>query len=326
MIKKIIRLSTFDNLNFENYMERREQLKKYKKETEKELIWIDIIRDWDDFLENKSKKFKEKLFFGIPDSQRPVIYEKLAGSSYHGSKERETLDAILKNYTENEFTGIIASESKTTSTHCCKNFESNVLELMEKVLRAYSIVDEELGYSAGMNFVANILASIMDGNECFWTFYGVMNGPRTRLREFYLNDSTRLRKCIVVLKFLLRKNECKLMNRLDACKIDFYSFAPQWFKTAFLCYYWSDELSYRIMDLFLYYGDHFLVTFAYVVFKIHRREIMNLPAGVTVSLLSHLDQSKSMTDVDKIFKYVKKNFISSKEFQKISNECEYYCT
>jgi CRISPR/Cas system CSM-associated protein Csm5 (group 7 of RAMP superfamily) len=64
-------------------------------------------------------------------------------------------------------------------------------EMLYNILRAYSIYDDEIGYSQGMGFIAaTIMLHIEDEEMAFWMFVRLMFGPDFNWRLLFHDSNT----------------------------------------------------------------------------------------------------------------------------------------
>lgn len=102
-----------------------------------------------------------------------------------------------------------------------------------RILRAYCVLDREVGYCQGMGFLVAVLLLHMDEAEAFGTFVQMMQGRQFGLRRLYLAGFPLLSDIFVVFKQLMAVFLPELSQHLEDLSIDVAFFASHWFLTLF---------------------------------------------------------------------------------------------
>lgn len=59
-------------------------------------------------------------------------------------------------------------------------------DCLRRVLRAYSLYDEEVGYCQGMGFIVAMFLTYVGEEEAFWMLVKIMKGENFEIRGLYL--------------------------------------------------------------------------------------------------------------------------------------------
>ena len=99
------------------------------------------------------------------------------------------------------------------------------------LLKAYSIIDPNVGYCQGLSFVAGILLMHLEEEESFDAIKYLM--LKTGLRHQYCPEMTALQVQMYQLSRLIHDHHPKLSKKLDSFEMSPTLFAASWFLTLF---------------------------------------------------------------------------------------------
>jgi len=107
--------------------------------------------------------------------------------------------------------------------------------MLKNILEVYSILDEELGYTQGMN---NILALILAGTDCdeiaaFAIFEKIWRGKDLNWRGFYTEDFTSLKNSIKLIMEWINLEVPSLKRKFTAAEFQLDIFLTQPILTLF---------------------------------------------------------------------------------------------
>ncbi|XP_023936957.2 TBC1 domain family member 1 isoform X2 [Bicyclus anynana] len=125
------------------------------------------------------------------------------------------------------------------------------------ILKAYSLLDPDVGYCQGLSFVAGILLLHMDEAEAFILLRHLMF--RRGIRKQYLPDMSALQVQLYQLSRLLRDHEPELHAKLESLDISPALYAAPWMLTLFTSQFPLGFVS-RVFDLI--FLESFNVVFA----------------------------------------------------------------
>ncbi|KAL7551198.1 hypothetical protein ACHAWF_016132 [Thalassiosira exigua] len=147
---------------------------------------------------------------------------------------------------------------------------------LRRVLYAYSIYDNEVGYCQGMNFIAAMFLTFLSEEESFWLLAGefvhllgsfnahnlvcliidstaVMKEEPYAMRDLFVTDMAGVHETLYVSEKLFRKFLPRLMQHFDNQNINIGMFVTQWFMTVFTSTFPFDLVA-RVWDSFLVEG------------------------------------------------------------------------
>ncbi len=144
------------------------------------------------------------------------------------------------------------------------------------VLKAYSIIDKEIGYCQGTNsIVATFLIIINNEEFCFWTFYNFMINNNWRF--FFMNGTPKLLRMIEVMKnnFKDKLNDLYVYFK----KINFDGYLDIIFSHFFLTVFTYNcpiDLSLRILDLFWVYEEKVIINTIINIIYLEKEKIKKM--------------------------------------------------
>ncbi|KAG7264652.1 hypothetical protein CRUP_032059 [Coryphaenoides rupestris] len=125
-------------------------------------------------------------------------------------------------------------------------------EVLFNVMKAYSLVDREVGYCQGSAFIVGLLLMQMPEEEAFCVFVRLMQ--EYRLRELFKPSMAELGLCIYQFEYLLQEQLPELNVHFRSQSFHTSMYASSWFLTLFLTFL-PMPIATRIFDIFMY--EHF---------------------------------------------------------------------
>ena len=159
--------------------------KDVSKENERTKKWIEMLANWEWWIQNKRKKIRTRCLKGIPDRVRSLVWKKLSQYdeklkcdifSQHpyselSASESEWEEQILKDVPRTFPSYVDFSDSGTGFKYWLFSFYfTKILLRKEKllaVLKAYSVLDPELGYCQGMSYLCACMTMYYSTEVCF---------------------------------------------------------------------------------------------------------------------------------------------------------------
>ncbi|XP_053622071.1 TBC1 domain family member 1 isoform X2 [Plodia interpunctella] len=139
------------------------------------------------------------------------------------------------------------------------------------ILKAYSLLDPEVGYCQGLSFVAGILLLHMEEAEAFVLLRHLMF--RRGLRKQYLPDMSALQVQLYQLSRLLRDHEPELHAKLEALDISPALYAAPWMLTLFTSQF---PLGFvvRVFDFIFLESLDVVFSFSLALLSVHKDGLM----------------------------------------------------
>ncbi|XP_074835680.1 EVI5-like protein isoform X5 [Carettochelys insculpta] len=211
------------------------------------ILWGRIVNEWDEWRKKKEKLLKELIRKGIPHHFRAIVWQLLCSATDMPVKnqysellkmsspcEKLIRRDIARTYPEHEF---------------FKGQDSLGQEVLFNVMKAYSLVDREVGYCQGSAFIVGLLLMQMPEEEAFCVFVRLMQ--EYRLRELFKPSMAELGLCIYQFEYMLQEQlpELNIHFRSQSFLTSMYS--SSWFLTLFLTTF-PLPVATRVFDIFMY--------------------------------------------------------------------------
>jgi len=146
----------------------------------------------------------------------------------------------VRNVDELNLIAISAADKEQIEKDLPRTFPTNEFfinkhgcQKLYRVLHAYAVIDPDVGYCQGMNFIASVPLFYMQVQEAFDTFVFLMQG--LNYRQYFLPGFPRLQRSALILDHLIAQNLPKLHKHLKSEDIHVPQcpFVVQWFLTMF---------------------------------------------------------------------------------------------
>lgn len=210
-------------------------------------FWSKVVNDYDSLIEdpNNDKILMDHITRGIPEELRGLIWQTLCDSKsikyedfYHQCKMKSSVyeKQIKRDLSRTSFVK--------------QNGQIHLDELLQ-VIKAYSLFDEEVGYTQGMAFLTVPILLNMDSSECFCLLNKLMF--QYGFREFYLPEMPGLKLRMYQLDRLIEDKIPDLSYHFKKEGIKSTMYATQWFLTLF-GYKFPLELVLRVFDVVIAQG------------------------------------------------------------------------
>lgn len=167
---------------------------------------------------------------------------------------------------------------------------------LRRILKAYSMYDQEVGYCQGMNFIAGLFLTVVQEETAFWMLVHVMNDAPCRMRTLFGEGMKDTHQVLFVADKLIHQFLPKLAKHLDKEMIHVTMYATQWLLTqytssfrfdmvtklwdCFLCEGW--KITYRVMLAILKANQSKLLALNFEEILAFFRELPNDTSGMLV--------------------------------------------
>lgn len=183
----------------------------------------------------------------------------------------------------------IPSDGMFTDTNSADPMPDGLMRL-RRVLYAYSLYDNEVGYCQGMNFIAAMFLTFLSEEESFWLLVAVMNGESYNMRNLFAEDMSGVHESIYVTEKIFQKFLPKLHKHMEKEHVRLSMFATQWLMTLFTSTFPFDLVA-RVWDSYIVEGWK-------VVYR------------VVLSLLEHAQNDLIDLNLEEILTYLRDEFPS----------------
>eukprot|EP01132_Coremiostelium_polycephalum_P001559 gene1559-1978_t len=223
--------------------------------------WIEKINP----SKRKQKKYIYKLArAGVPPRIRGYIWRLTSGAIELEKKNIGAYQYLLSQSSEEYEYKISKDISRTFPHNPLFSGEKGQMSLFN-ILKAYSVMDPEIGYTQGMSFIAAVLLSEMDELETFWVFTCIMKNYD--LSMVYSNDLSLLRQY--------------LYKEIGVTPV---LFASEWVSTLFT-YNFDIKISKRLLDVFFVEGRYYIHRMVLAILKIYQKQLLGFEFEGAVEFL-----------------------------------------
>jgi len=243
-------------------------------------------KTWDNILRYKSNErvddhiLSEAIRGGIPKARRGEVWQflmkqnaiRMPATKENQEWKREAYRTILTKNTSHQHAILIdLGRTFPTHAHFIPRLGSGQLGLFN-VLKAYSILDDEVGYCQGISFVAGIMLMHLSEEDAFKSFCHIMFN-RT-IRNQYKPDMYAVQQQLYQLSRLLHDYHPVLYEHFNTHDVTPTLYAAPWFLTLYASQYPVGFVS-RVMDLVFFEGLEIIFKIALVLIGKHIDEILN---------------------------------------------------
>ncbi|XP_073810257.1 ecotropic viral integration site 5 protein homolog isoform X11 [Danio rerio] len=235
------------------------------------ILWGRIVNEWEDVRKKKEKQLKELVRKGVPHHFRAIVWQLLCNAQNLPIKEQysELLKMtspceklirrdIARTYPEHEF---------------FKEKDSLGQEVLFNVMKAYSLVDREVGYCQGSAFIVGLLLMQMPEEEAFCVFVKLMQ--EYRLRELFKPSMAELGLCMYQFECMIQEQLPELHVHFQAQSFHTSMYASSWFLTIFLTSF-PLPVATRIFDIFMCEGLEIVFRVGMAILQMNQAELMQL--------------------------------------------------
>ncbi|XP_033869053.1 ecotropic viral integration site 5 protein-like isoform X5 [Acipenser ruthenus] len=235
------------------------------------ILWGRIVNEWEDVRKKKDKQLKELVRKGVPHHFRAIVWQLLCNAQNMPIKEQysELLKMtspceklirrdIARTYPEHEF---------------FKEKDSLGQEVLFNVMKAYSLVDREVGYCQGSAFIVGLLLMQMPEEEAFCVFVKLMQDYR--LRELFKPTMAELGLCMYQFEWMIQEQLPELQVHFQSQSFHTSMYASSWFLTIFLTSF-PLPVATRIFDIFMCEGLEIVFRVGLAILQMNQSELMQL--------------------------------------------------
>ncbi|XP_064311575.1 ecotropic viral integration site 5 protein homolog isoform X7 [Phalacrocorax carbo] len=146
-------------------------------------------------------------------------------------------------------------------------------EVLFNVMKAYSLVDREVGYCQGSAFIVGLLLMQMPEEEAFCVFVKLMQDYR--LRELFKPSMAELGLCMYQFECMIQEHLPELYVHFQSQSFHTSMYASSWFLTIFLTTF-PLPIATRIFDIFMSEGLEIVFRVGLAVLQMNQAELLQL--------------------------------------------------
>ena len=220
-------------------------------------------------IKNDSKNFRLKIweiFLQISKMKQKYNYHDILKNA----KDTKTKDTI------------ILDVNRTSFNYIKSQNEDEAKEKLTNVLYAAAMVNNDIKYCQGMNFLVEFLLEIYEEEETFYIFMSFFEN--TEYSVIFTKDLLKMKVFFYVFKRIMTLFEPELSNYLNNSGINYDFFLPPWFITLFTGSHQhhnkeeddNTDLIIKILDNFIIYGWTSMMEFSCAILHLYESHIMNM--------------------------------------------------
>nr|KAF6443715.1 ecotropic viral integration site 5 [Molossus molossus] len=235
------------------------------------ILWGRVVNEWEDVRKKKEKQVKELVRKGIPHHFRAIVWQLLCSAQSMPIKDQYSELLKMTSPCEKLIRRDIA---RTYPEHnFFKEKDSFGQEVLFNVMKAYSLVDREVGYCQGSAFIVGLLLMQMPEEEAFCVFVKLMQDYR--LRELFKPSMAELGLCMYQFECMIQEHLPELFVHFQSQSFHTSMYASSWFLTIFLTTF-PLPIATRIFDIFMSEGLEIVFRVGLALLQMNQAELMQL--------------------------------------------------
>ncbi|XP_075997619.1 ecotropic viral integration site 5 protein homolog isoform X2 [Genypterus blacodes] len=279
------------------------------------ILWGRIVNEWEDVRKKKEKQLKDLVRKGIPHHFRAIVWQLLCNAQNMPIKDQysELLKMtspceklirrdIARTYPEHEF---------------FKEKDSLGQEVLFNVMKAYSLVDREVGYCQGSAFIVGLLLMQMPEEEAFCVFVKLMQDYR--LRELFKPSMAELGLCMYQFEFMIQEQLPELHMHFQAQSFHTSMYASSWFLTIFLTSF-PLPVATRIFDIFMCEGLEIVFRVGLAILQMNQPELIQLDMEGMLQHFQRVIPHQLDSGPDKVIQAAYQVKYNAKKMKKLEKE------
>ncbi|ORZ24611.1 rab-GTPase-TBC domain-domain-containing protein [Absidia repens] len=249
-------------------------------------FWHSMVMDTEKVMTTQRSALKGHISTGVPDRLRGYLWQLIAKSKNqagdlettyweHLNDETSVYDKLIQHDLDTSFPMAKFFPFQTDTVDEDGNIKpSQQYQSLFHVLKAYSLFDQDVGYSQGLSFiVAVLLKQIPDEVEVFCLLVQLMG--RYGLQGHLTDSMDTLQLHLYQFDHLFQLSLPELHRHVDSLGIKPSMYASRWMATCF-AYHCSPSLAVRVLDLILVEGVYVMQRFILALLKKNQPTMMNL--------------------------------------------------
>ncbi|XP_078802339.1 ecotropic viral integration site 5 protein homolog isoform X4 [Oryzias latipes] len=279
------------------------------------IMWGRIVNEWEEVRKKKEKQLKDLVRRGIPHHFRAIVWQLLCSAQNMPIKdqysdllkmtspcEKLIRRDIARTYPEHEF---------------FKEKDSLGQEVLFNVMKAYSLVDREVGYCQGSAFIVGLLLMQMPEEEAFCVFFKLMQ--EYRLRELFKPSMAELGLCMYQFESMIQEQLPELYVHFQAQSFHTSMYASSWFLTIFLTSF-PLPFATRIFDIFMCEGLEIVFRVGLAILQMNQAELIQLDMEGMLQHFQRVIPHQFDSGPDKVIQAAYQVKYNAKKMKKLEKE------
>jgi len=289
----------------------KDEKRKIQLERSRSQKWSKMIKQWDVYLEKNPKKIKSRVLKGIPESIRSEAWKKLTGCE--SRRDEEKYQSLIKCSSKwAEQIDLDINRSFRNHIQFRERFGSGQVSLFN-ILKAYSVLDPELGYCQGMSDMTAFILMYVVEEDAFWLIVTLLHSPKYSMRGIFLPGFPFLQRTFWIFEQIFEKECPKLQKHFSKENVMTMFYGTKWFMLVFLDAF-PFPVTVRIWDLFLFKGYDIVFTVAIGMFKMFEKKLLSLQFDQIMGFFKSLEMMDM--DADVFIAFIMKNKVKSNVIRK----------
>jgi len=235
--------------------------------------WTEVLEEWRR-TSTRPKNLTDLVKKGIPDALRGEVWQLLAGCPPESNQELASTYASLLSKECPDEVYVKRDIGRTFPAHDYFRETGSVgQEALYRVLKAYAVYDEEVGYCQGFSFIVAALLLHMPEEQAFSVLVKIMSdyGLRFALKDGF--ETLYLR--FYQLDRLIEDHLSDLWKHFSTQHIESHMYASQWFLTLFTAKFPLYVVFY-ILDIYLLEGTPVLFQVSLSLLQLSKDDLVKL--------------------------------------------------
>eukprot|EP01102_Stenamoeba_stenopodia_P000759 TRINITY_DN10709_c0_g1_i2.p1 TRINITY_DN10709_c0_g1~~TRINITY_DN10709_c0_g1_i2.p1 ORF type:complete len:573 (-),score=147.47 TRINITY_DN10709_c0_g1_i2:39-1757(-) len=283
--------SIVERLGFEQDIppDMRQKFEEHEAQLQKQrVLWVDYLKRVHPTVDNislldsleKTKQAKELARGGIPDDMRGILWQQYSGSRRKYKSNLLTYRELL-NANDGTSPAIQQIERDLNRTFPGnEHFQKEEgIAMLRRVLIAYAIWDNKVGYCQSMNFIVALLLLYMKEEEAFWMLVTIIEDLLPP--EYYSGNMLGVNVDTAVFKALIAEKLPRIHQHFQRLDCEISHMVVQFF----LCIFINTlplEVTLRVWDSFVFEGGKILFRVGLALFHLHERIILQAKSSSEV--------------------------------------------
>ncbi|XP_055488447.1 TBC1 domain family member 2A [Leucoraja erinacea] len=254
-----------------------------------------------------SPELKNLIRNGIPKEHRKHVWKWCINRRVrhirerYGSNRYQELLKLCKNKQQaaSKQIELDLPRTLTNNTHFSSP-SSKMVQMLRRMLLAYSWQNPDIGYCQGLNRLAGIaLLVLQEEEDAFWCLVAIADCIMPE--DYYSKTLTGSQVDQRVFKDLLSEKMPRLVSHFDQYNVDLSYVTFNWFLVVFVDSLLSDILL-RVWDAFLYEGTKVIFRYALAIFKCNEEDILKLHDNLAIydhlqCLTKNISEEKKLMNI-----------------------------
>ncbi|KAM9762952.1 ecotropic viral integration site 5 protein homolog isoform 4-T6 [Menidia menidia] len=279
------------------------------------ILWGRIVNEWEDVRKKKEKQLKDLVRKGIPHHFRAIVWQLLCNAQNMPIKDQYSELLKMTSPCEKLIRRDIA---RTYPEHdFFKEKDSFGQEVLFNVMKAYSLVDREVGYCQGSAFIVGLLLMQMPEEEAFCVFVKLMQDYR--LRELFKPSMAELGLCMYQFECMIQEHLPELHMHFQAQSFHTSMYASSWFLTIFLTSF-PLPVATRIFDIFMCEGLEIVFRVGLAILQMNQAELIQLDMEGMLQYFQKVIPHQLDSGPDKVIQAAYQVKYNAKKMKKLEKE------